>query len=482
MNLINRIALNLSVSLCLFCIAGPTHAQVVADSLWSYESIYLDSDGDDVPDLDGEEVTITGVVNVASGLLHESYLQIFVQTDSSGMSLFSMKIDTPVEVGDSIVATGKVERYFGLTEVHVDSYAIIENVEAPEAAPIKEILNDKERFKGMLLEGSGKVVETGDRYNGSYIVISPENSDESLMVYLSNFHSMYSSFNLDIFSIGDIVSVKGILSEYSPDFPTDRTYKLFLRTPDDIEPVGLPSYYLQLLMIASSVLIVFMIGWAVSIRKRVDSKTKEIQLSLKQKELLLKEIHHRVKNSLSIVSGLIEIQLSGTDNKETSDILQDSQTRIQSVAMIHEKLYKTESLSDIELDYYIKDLVESIHGTFTEYRESVDLHFDLDPILLDTDRAVHCGLLINELIVNAFKYAFCRDKKGILSVSLKESSGKITLRIADNGPGLPSSNDKKHSESLGSMLIDTFAAHLKATKNVSKQADGGAVIEFALSK
>ena len=458
------------------------HAQSTADSLWSYDAIYMDSDGDDVPDLNDQVVTVTGVANVASGLLHESYLQIFIQTDSSGMSLFSMKIDSPVEVGDSIVATGKVERYFGLTEVHVDSYEIAARVDPPNASPIAEAIGDKERFKGMLLKGEGEVVETGNRFNGSYIVISPDENDETLMVYLSNFHSMYSSFDLDIYSIGDRVSVTGILSEYSPDFPTDRTYKLFLRTPDDISPVGLPSYYLQLMMIAFGVCVVFVIGWAVSIRKRVDSKTKEIQLSLSQKEMLLKEIHHRVKNSLSIVSGLIEIQLSSTDNRETNAILQDSQTRIQSVALIHDKLYKTESLSNIEMDVYIKDLVQSIHGTFTDYNESVDLEFDLNPITLDSDRAVHCGLLINELIVNAFKYAFSRGKQGTLSVSLKEENGAITLRVADNGPGIPVQPDSDHSESLGTMLIDTFASHLRATKTISENDGGGAVFKFTFPK
>lgn len=457
-----------------------TSAQFTADSIWSYDTIYMDSDSDGIPDISGQEVTVTGVANIASGLLHESYLQIFVQNDTSGLSLFSMKIDAPVEVGDSIVATGKVERYFGLTEVHVDSYEVAARVDPPNAIPITDAIGDKERFKGMLLKGKGKVVETGSRFNGSYIVISPEGSDENLMVYLSNFHSMYSSFDLDIYSIGDNVSVTGILSEYSPDFPTDRTYKLFLRTPEDIEPIGLPAYYIQLMMMAFGVCVVFVIGWAVTIRKRVDSKTKEIQLSLKQKEMLLKEIHHRVKNSLSIVSGLIDIQLSSTDNKETNEILQNSQTRIQSVALIHEKLYKTESLSDIEMDVYIKDLVESIHGTFTDYNETVDLQFDLDPIKLDNDRAVHCGLLINELIVNAFKYAFSSGKQGTLSVSLKENNGATTLRVADNGPGIPAQSNSEQDESLGTMLIDTFASHLRATKKVSENDGGGAVFEFTI--
>ncbi|NIU00678.1 MAG: PAS domain S-box protein, partial [Aliifodinibius sp.] len=149
----------------------------------------------------------------------------------------------------------------------------------------------------------------------------------------------------------------------------------------------------MLLIIGGLIVVtVLIVGWVLILRKRVDSKTSEIKQSLKEKEILLQEIHHRVKNSLAIVSGLIDLQLDGTDNDEARHVLQDSQTRIRSMALIHEKLYQTKSLSDIELDIYIKELVEAIHETFTEYQEAVDLRFNLEKVELDIDRVIPCGL------------------------------------------------------------------------------------------
>lgn len=458
--------------------ADSVRGQITTDSLWSYQSIFKDMDGNHALDHEGEEVIVTGVANVASGLLHETYLQIFIQNDSLGLPLFSMRIDQPVTSGDSIIAKGKVERYFGMAEVHVESYRVIENVGTPTALPLETIIADKEKYVGMLAEGEGTIIEKGHEDNGTYVIISQENNRESLQVYVSNFHTLHSDFKLDVLSVGDRISVTGILSEFSPDFPSDRMFKFHLRTPEDLQHLSFPKYYFRMMLLGTSILGVLILGWAITLRKKVDSKTREIQLSLKQKELLLKEIHHRVKNSLSIVSGLIEIQRTTTDNSEAIHVLQDSQTRIQSIALIHDKLYKTESLSDIEMDYYIEDLVRSIHGTFTERKEAVALHFDLANVTLETDRAVHCGLLINELVVNAFKYAFSPNNKGNLYISLKRYKNNLVLTVSDDGPGLKAKFNSGQQESLGSMLIHSFASHLHADMEITERAGGGTSFKF----
>jgi two-component sensor histidine kinase len=239
----------------------------------------------------------------------------------------------------------------------------------------------------------------------------------------------------------------------------------------------------MLLIIGALVLVTaLVVGWVVVLRKQVDSETSKIQHSLKEKEILLQEIHHRVKNSLAIVSGLIELQLDSTDSEEAKRVLQDSQTRIRSMALIHEKLYQSKSLSNITLNTYIEELVGTIHGTFTEYKEAVDLKFELDRVELDIDRVIPCGLLINELVVNAFKHAFKKDKKGILKVGLLRENGNIQLSIADNGPGLPEGfNFGSGSENnLGSLLIDTLAKQLNAEIDI-KNTDEGAKFEFTFS-
>jgi two-component sensor histidine kinase len=457
----------------------PSFGQVKDDTLWSFSKIRADVNSDNELDYLGEEVTITGIANIGTGLLHEHYLQAFVQNDSAGMSVFAMQIDTPFKPGDSLVVHGKIQRYNGLAEVSADSYQVFSKaskVLVPK--PLKKAIANPSEYLGMLVEGDGSIIEKGSTYNGKYLRISSgELASGTIMVYVSNFHKLYDQFNFDVLSSGDKISVKGIISEYNPEFPEARTYKLFLRTPEDLEYSDFPKYYMLLIIGGLILVTALIIGWVVVLRNQVDSKTSKIQQSLKEKEILLQEIHHRVKNSLAIVSGLIELQLDSTDSDEAKRVLQDSQTRIRSMALIHEKLYQNKSLSDITLNTYVKELVEAIHSTFTEYNKAVDLKFDLDEIEMDVDRVIPCGLLINELVVNAFKHAFKKDKKGILEVGLLKENGNIKLSIADNGPGLPEGFDLGSENNLGSLLIDTFAKQLNAEIDI-KNTEVGSKFKF----
>jgi len=464
---------------------GEARAQTAPDSLWSLSSIRVDQNHDNNSDHLGERVTTTGIANVSSGVLHESFLQAFIQTNSAGLSIFDREIGKPFKAGDSLVVSGIIQNYNGLIEVHVDSYRVAKRgLRLPEPTPLEKALYHPEKYLGMVVEGSGKIVEKGSIYNGKYVKIAPsDTARRSMMVYVSNFHSAYKDFDFEVLSIGDELHVKGIIGEYNPDFPRERTYKLFLRTKNDLQYASLPRYYLLLILGGLILGTVIIGGWIYTLRQRVDSKTQEIKDSLKEKEILLQEIHHRVKNNLSLISGLIELQLDSTSDQNAREVLKDSQSRIHSMAMIHEKLYQTESLSDIALENYIRELVEAIHSTFTEYRESVELKFDMDHIEVDINQVIPCGLLINELVVNAFKHAFTKEKQGILEISLKEQDSTVTLSIADNGPGLPEDFTIEGSDSLGSMLINTFAAQLEADTEITNHSGngGGARFRFRFS-
>ncbi|MEX0723166.1 MAG: histidine kinase dimerization/phosphoacceptor domain -containing protein [Gracilimonas sp.] len=466
------------LSFVLHLLIGTTaFAQSNSDSLTSYSTIRTDTNKDNILDYLGEEVTITGIANINSGLLHEHYLQIFIQNDSTGMSVFAMEIDEPVEVGDSLVVKGKIEEYNGLAEVHADNYELYKRAsESPSFRPLSAAIEDPARYLGMLVEGEGSIIEKGSTFNGKYIRVSQENGFGNMMVYVSNFHRLFDDFNFEILRVGDKVSVKGIITEYNPEFPNERHYKLFLRTPSDLGYASLPQFYIYLFFGGFALVTLFIIGWVVVLRNKVDSKTNEIQSSLKEKEVLLREIHHRVKNSLAIISGLIELQLDSTDSKEARNVLQNSQTRLQSVGLIHEKLYQTDSFTDIELDHYIKDLVQAIHSTFTEYKDDVQLVFDVERIELNIDRVIPCGLLINELVVNAFKHAFRKGQKGRLDISLRKQGEEVVLKVSDNGSGLSTEFGKENQESLGTLLINSFASQLKAKMKVDNK--NGATFTF----
>ena len=466
--------------LLLFLLSTTLFAQSETDSISTYDQIRSDRNGDGQPDLLGEKVITTGIANSSSGLFHEQYLQIFIQDDSTGISIFSYNIDDPIAPGDSLIVWGTVDSYNGLVEVEADSYRVYQNQFTPRPLNLIDLIANPADYLGVLTKGEGLITDKGSTYNGKYVIISPEDSPGSIMVYVSNFHVRFSDFNFDVLNVGDKITVEGIITEYNPEFPGQKNYKLFLRTPNDLSYVGLPAYYVNLIIWSLFGLAITLLGIYLFMRYRVESKTKDIQLSLEQKEILLKEVHHRVKNSLSIVSGLLEMQSVNTENEETNRILQTSQTRIQSIALIHDKLYKTDSLSDIKLDVYLKDLVESIHNTFTELDNRVSLKFEMDSVEIDSKSVIYCGLLVNELVVNSFKHAFKNRTDGELTVKLKKDGEHIVLTISDNGPGLPEKFNPENQDGLGSMLINTFAAHLEAELTVSEPKESGTSFTFTI--
>lgn len=448
-------------------------AQAESDSIWSFAEVRMDADGDNELDYYGKQATITGIANVNSGLLHEYYLQVFIQNDSAGMSVFSTDIDTPFEAGDSLVVHGRIEQYNGLTEIHADSYRVFKAA-ADKPGPISLIdaIDQPSQFLGMLVRGEGRIIEKGNTFNGKYLRLKPAGSDGNMMVYVSNFHRYFDDFRFGLLSIGDEISVTGIITESNPDFPDERIFKLFLRSPDDLEYASLPKKFLYAILGTVLILGLIIIIWISLLKRNVTAKTNEIRTSLEEKEMLLREIHHRVKNSLSIVSGLIDLQLHEIHSEEAKNVLQSSRNRIHSVALIHDKLYRTESLAQVELDVYIRDLVNTIHGTFNEYQDSVKLDFDLDSVELETDRVIPCGLLINELAVNAYKHAFKKNKQGRLIIRLKDQGNTLRLDVSDNGPGLPKNYYDSDEGNLGTLLIHSFTEKLNATMDVSENKNG----------
>ncbi len=205
----------------------------------------------------------------------------------------------------------------------------------------------------------------------------------------------------------------------------------------------------------------------ISERKKTE---EEVRASLKEKEVMLAEIHHRVKNNLAVISGLLQLQTFNTKNKEVEKVLKDSQMRIQSIALVHEMLYESESLAYIQYDKYINDLLQAISSTHMNEGHKIELSADVEPVSLSINQAIPCSLLVNELIVNAFKHAFPNQKKGEVNVALKQERDKILLTIADNGRGFDVSKFSS-SESLGATLIKTLSSQLKGEFEVLESSE-----------
>ena len=201
--------------------------------------------------------------------------------------------------------------------------------------------------------------------------------------------------------------------------------------------------------------------------KIAENKIKE---SLMEKEVLLREIHHRVKNNLQIISSLLNLQTRCVDGEETINVLKESQNRVKTMAMVHEKLYQSEDLKDVNFKEYIENLVSDLFYSYGVKKGTIDLQIDADDIKMDIDTAIPCGLIINELVTNSLKYAFpCLNKEDIVKVGLKKlQPDKLKLFVSDNGVGLPENLDMENVETLGLKMVKILVNQLKGTLEMDR--------------
>ena len=201
------------------------------------------------------------------------------------------------------------------------------------------------------------------------------------------------------------------------------------------------------------------------LRKRNDKlrqANQQVRDSLSEKEVLIREIHHRVKNNLQIISSLLALQARRIQDEQTRAIFDESRSRIKTMALIHEKLYQSHELASIDFAGYARDLATSLLQAYMANSSAVRLQTNIGHFPLSVDTAVHCGLIINELVLNAIKYAFPSGREGKISIQAYQDQGsECTLIIRDNGIGFPEDIDFHHPETLGLQLVHTMVQQLK---------------------
>lgn len=213
----------------------------------------------------------------------------------------------------------------------------------------------------------------------------------------------------------------------------------------------------------------------ISDRKRTE---EQIKASLKEKEVLLKEIHHRVKNNLQIISSLLNLQSESIKDSRILDIFKEGQNRIDSMALIHEKLYQSENLDRVEFCEYIQELASNLYYSYEAGSQDIALTINVDNVQLGIDTAIPCGLIINELVSNSLKYAFPSGRSGEIIIDLHwEDDTELILSVSDNGIGFPQNVDFKNTESLGLQLVIALTNQLDG--NIELNRDRGT--EFKLT-
>jgi len=201
----------------------------------------------------------------------------------------------------------------------------------------------------------------------------------------------------------------------------------------------------------------YMTGIAQDITERKFTE-EQLKSSLKDKEVLIRELYHRTKNNMQVICAILKLKASSINDKNTIAILNEMGNRIRSMALVHQKLYQSRNLSKVNLKEYITELTDLLMRSYKTNSEKIKLILDLEKVEVLIDTAVPCGLVINELVSNSLKYAFPEDLSGEIFISLKNNDGDIELQVSDNGIGIPDNLNIEESNSLGYQIIQSIAA------------------------
>jgi len=207
----------------------------------------------------------------------------------------------------------------------------------------------------------------------------------------------------------------------------------------------------------------------ITAHKKADEAVKT---SLAEKEVLLREIHHRVKNNMQVMISLLSLQAQSSSDPEVVNLLKESQNRIRTMAIVHEKLYRSNDLAHIDFSEYIESLSVHLFQFFSVEPRRVGLLRETEAIPLDINNAIPCGLILNELLSNALKYAFPDGRQGLITVGFRRRPGALLeISVRDNGIGFPAGLDFRRTSSLGLQLVNMLAGQLDGTLELSR--DGG---------
>ncbi len=216
----------------------------------------------------------------------------------------------------------------------------------------------------------------------------------------------------------------------------------------------------------------------ITARKRAE---ETLRGSLVEKETLLREIHHRVKNNMQVVSSLLSLQTSNVQDQQHRVLFEECQTRVRTMALIHEKLYSTGNLASLDGAEYLRDLLKMLARSYLPSRSDVNIDLEVEPLVLDIQVAIPVGLILHELVTNALKHAFAASRAGgTLRVSFaRAADGRLRLEVGDDGPGLPRDFDPARARGLGFRMVQNLVRQLDGELTVHGSGGARFVVEFA---
>ncbi len=302
----------------------------------------------------------------------------------------------------------------------------------------------EERFRGLVESTSDWIWEVDQR--GVYTYVSPQ--IRNLLGYAPE--EVLGKTPFDLMPTDEAQRISEIFKSIAADKKSIKNFENFNRHKDGhlvvLETSGVPFYdahgnfggYRG-------------IDRDITERKLVEER---LEASLREKETLLRELYHRTKNNMQVISSLIDLQVLAVNDEKTLKLFKETQNRINTMALVHEKLYQSKDLSNLNLKDYVGDLANALLGSYQLSGDRISLQLDVDTIAVSIDTATPCGLIINELMSNSLKHAFPGNRRGEISLVLRQSEkGEIDMCFSDNGIGLPKGFDLRNTTSLGLTLV-----------------------------
>ena len=281
--------------------------------------------------------------------------------------------------------------------------------------------------------------------------------------YLQKYHDTIDSLNS--------VAVQKNLSELEVKYETAKKDEALAQQQLVLEKTNQSKKMVSILAIGG-ILLAAVSLWFLYFKSKTNrllrTQKSTIESALNEKEILLKEIHHRVKNNLQVVSSLLNWQSKYIDDHKALESMQEGRNRVQSMALIHQNLYQTDNLTGIEVADYIEKLGNSLFNSYKVNHDQVQFQSKVEPLNLDVDTLIPLGLILNELLSNALKYAFPEGRKGEILVTLQKQKEQLLLEVKDDGIGIPSEKIKNNKDSFGYRLVEAFAEKLKAQLQIDQ--------------
>lgn len=328
------------------------------------------------------------------------------------------------------------------------------------------------------LLNSGEVDSQSDLselHNSLYLAFKARGDLEQAFAHLEKFHELHESiFKNEITDQINRLEFQYQTEKAKQDLELANAEKNLAQV--EIKNIQNRNYFLIIGLILISTFLVYLY----QLNKKIKKQNILIHKALKEKETLLKEIHHRVKNNLQVISSILSLQSKSEADPNVVSALKLGQDRVRSMALIHQNLYEEDNLTGIEVRQYFEKLIRSLFHTYNVSPERIKLETDIDHLHLDVETMIPLGLIVNELITNALKYAFPNLRNGIISVRIREENEILYLEVEDDGIGMDPSLINSLKKNFGYRLINTFKQQLKSTLSID--GSNGTKVQMQINK